>query len=116
MLTLKIRITRNIKMRQNNQRNIKKEVTLNVKSDKSDNIRANGCCYWCICISSNSLFIPKKKDALFKIGIKEKQIPIIPNTNPAVAKPLLFSFKSLKSSSIIIYSFPSLLYNKIISQ
>ena len=30
------------------------------------------------------------KDKLFTIGMNEVHIPIIPNTNPAVAKPLLF--------------------------
>ena len=43
---------------------------------------------------------PNTKDKLFTIGINDVQIPIIPNTSPAVAKPLFLTFIYIINKSI----------------
>ena len=51
-------------------------------------------------IPNTAAKIPSTNEALFTIGIKEVHIPTIPNTIPAVARPLFFfsAFSTFVSS------------------
>ena len=54
--------------------------------------------------------IPKTNDALLTIGIKDIQMPIIPKTKPAVAKPLYCFSITLNSFLILEYHKNNLQY------
>ena len=53
-------------------------------------------------IANIAPIIPNINDKLFIIGMIDVHIPIIPNTNPAVAKPLFF-FSSIRVPPFILY-------------